>query len=111
MPTGIPFYVDPDALTDTDTTMASTIKIYLEGIPLRTTLRLALHQLGLDYQVEGGVLLITEERFTFRPGPMMMQGAGARPGMFNPDRSKTQVDESTGRPIETKSLVPKGGLR
>ena len=57
-PTGIPIYVDPNALQDSDKTMASTIAINLEGLPLKITLKLALKQLGLWYRVEDGLLII-----------------------------------------------------
>ncbi len=57
---GLPIYVDPSGLEEVESAMAATITINLEGIPLRTTLRLALRQLGLDYRVDGGVLLISD---------------------------------------------------
>ena len=56
---GIPMYVDPKGLEETNTTITSTIAIDLEGIPLKTTLRLALKQLGLAYCVRDGVLIIS----------------------------------------------------
>ncbi len=58
-PDGIPIYVDPQALQDADKTLASTVSIDLRGIPLRTSLRLALKQLSLIYQVRDGLLTIT----------------------------------------------------
>ena len=63
--TGLPLYVDPDGLKaasdpEPEITMASTITLNLEGVPLRTTLRLALRQLGLDYRVDGGVVFISD---------------------------------------------------
>ena len=39
--------------------MASTVTMNLEGIPLRTTLRLMLKQLTLTYTVKDGLLTIT----------------------------------------------------
>ncbi len=60
-PIGIPIYVDPFGLQVADKTMSSTISIDLEGIPLRTTLRLMLHQLQLDYRVVGSLLVISDE--------------------------------------------------
>ena len=39
--------------------MADTMMMNLEGVPLRTTLHLALRQIGLDYRVDGGVVLIS----------------------------------------------------
>jgi hypothetical protein len=59
LPTGIPIYVDPQGLQDADKTMASTVAINLEGIPLKTTLRLLLKQLSLTYTVKDGLLTIT----------------------------------------------------
>ncbi len=59
LPTGIPIYVDPQGLQDADKTEASTIKIELEGIPLKTTLRLILSQLSLTYTVKDGLMTIT----------------------------------------------------
>ncbi len=61
LPNGIPIYIDPQGLQDADKTMASTIALNLEGIPLRTTLRLLLRQLGMGYKVQGGLLFISDE--------------------------------------------------
>ena len=68
LPNGIPIYVDPVGLQDADKTMASTVAIRLEGIPLRTTLRLLLEQLDLTYSVKDGLLIITNEVTSF-PDP------------------------------------------
>jgi RNA polymerase sigma factor (sigma-70 family) len=68
LPKGIPIYVDPLGLKLANKTMADTVTIQFEGIPLRTTLRLLLHQLGLAYRVEGGLLLITNEDVPGLPG-------------------------------------------
>jgi RNA polymerase sigma factor (sigma-70 family) len=56
---GIPIYVDPKGLEETNKTMQSTVTLNLEGIPLRTSLRLILKQLGLAYCVRDGVLIIS----------------------------------------------------
>ena len=62
----IPIYVDPDGLVEADKTMASTVRnIDLEGIPLKTTLRLMLKQLGLAYCVRDGVLIISSPQGIF----------------------------------------------
>jgi hypothetical protein len=58
---GIPIYVDPVALQQAEKTMTSPVTIDLEGVPLWTTLRLVLKQLGLGYTVEGGLLTIRSE--------------------------------------------------
>ncbi|WP_422925586.1 hypothetical protein [Singulisphaera sp. PoT] len=56
---GIPIYVDPVGLQEADRTLTSTVSIDLEGVPLKTTLRLILKQLGLSYTVKDGLLTIT----------------------------------------------------
>ncbi len=58
LPTGIPIYVDPQALMDSGSKMASTITMNLEGIPLKVTLGLALKQLNLGYRIKDGVMII-----------------------------------------------------
>jgi hypothetical protein len=56
---GIPIYVDPVGLADAEKTLTSPITIDLEGVPLKTTLRLILKQLGLAYCVKDGLLYIS----------------------------------------------------
>lgn len=57
---GIPIYLDPVGMREADVTMSSPIKINVEGIPLKTSLRLMLRQLGLGYAVKDGLLIISE---------------------------------------------------
>ena len=57
--TGIPIYVDPIGLAEAEKTMTSPITMDLEGVPLKTTLRLMLKQLGLAYCLRDGVLIIS----------------------------------------------------
>jgi hypothetical protein len=68
-PGGLPIYVDPQGLSDSDKTMASTVSIELEGIPLKTTLALLLRQLGMVYQVRDGVLILTSGQSDDDPSP------------------------------------------
>ena len=56
---GLRIYVDPSGLEAAEQTMTSPVTIDLEGIPLRTTLRFLLRQLGLAYRVHDGLLIIT----------------------------------------------------
>ncbi len=56
---GLPMYVDPVGLNEAEKTMTSPVAINLEGIPLKTSLRLALRQLGLYYYVRDGLLTVT----------------------------------------------------
>ncbi len=55
----LPIYVDPMGLQQAERSMNSTIQIDLEGVPLKTSLRLVLKQLGLAYCVRDGVLIIS----------------------------------------------------
>jgi RNA polymerase sigma factor (sigma-70 family) len=55
----IPIYVDPKGLKDAEATLQSAIRLDLEGVPLKTTLRLMLKQIGLAYCVRDGVLIIS----------------------------------------------------
>jgi hypothetical protein len=60
MPNGIPIYVDPVGLKDADKALSDKIRINLKGIPLATTLKLALHQLSLVYRIHpDGLVYIT----------------------------------------------------
>ncbi len=56
---GIPIYVDPIGLGEAEKTMTSVAAIDLDGVPLKTSLRLCLAQLDLAYSIRDGVLLIT----------------------------------------------------
>lgn len=56
---GIPIYVDPAGLEEAGVTMTSAVCLDLEGVPLKTTLRLALKQIKLAFCVKEGVLMIS----------------------------------------------------
>ncbi len=55
----IPIYVDPLGLQQAERSLNSTVQIDLEGVPLKTSLRLVLKQLGMAYCVRDGVLIIS----------------------------------------------------
>ncbi len=55
----LPIYVDPKGLADVNTTLNSLVTLDLDGVPLKTTLRLMLKQLKLAYCVRDGVLIIS----------------------------------------------------
>ena len=56
---GVPIYVKPTGLREAERAMTSTIRIDLEGVPLKTSLRLLLKQLDLAYLVKDGMLVIS----------------------------------------------------
>ncbi len=62
-PDGLPLYVDPIGLSEADKTINSTVRnIGLEGVPLRTTLKLVLDQLDLTYVIKDGFLRVTSKQ-------------------------------------------------
>src|SRR5262249_2660690 len=56
---GIPIYVDPVGLAQAESKETSPVRIDVDGIPLRTSLRLVLKQLNLAYCVKDGLLIIS----------------------------------------------------
>ena len=56
---GIPFFVEQIGLNAAERTLASPVTIDLEGVSLKTTLRLLLSQLGLSYCVKEGTVIIS----------------------------------------------------
>jgi hypothetical protein len=57
----IPIYVDPVGLAEAEKSLKSPVQIDLTGVPLSTTLRLTLRQLGLTYMLRDGLVWITGE--------------------------------------------------
>ena len=63
----IAIYLDPVALEERKIDPASSpVTIYLEGVPLKTSLRLLLKQLDLAYCVRDGVVIISSVEGSFR---------------------------------------------
>jgi serine/threonine protein kinase len=56
---GISIFTDLRSLKEAGCSLSSTVSINLDGVPLKTTLRLLLQQLGLVYIVKDGVLTIS----------------------------------------------------
>jgi hypothetical protein len=56
---GIPIVVDAFGLQEAYRTLQSTISIDLDGVPLKTTLRLLLRQRGLVYTIKDGLVVIS----------------------------------------------------
>ncbi len=57
----IPIYADPLGFQNAEKTLQSPISLDLEDVPLRTTLRLILAQLTLDYRIRDGMLYISDQ--------------------------------------------------
>lgn len=108
----LPIYVDPVGLQEAEKTMQSPATMALEGVPLRTTLRLLLEQLGMTYGVKDGVVIITamstgeEEDTSAYEDPFLLIGqcfltllAATLGGTLAPlvsDRSGDPAREATG---------------
>src|SRR5262249_41032900 len=52
LPDGIPIYIDPKGLKKSEESESSPVKMNLEGVRLKTALRLLLNQVGLVYTVK-----------------------------------------------------------
>ncbi len=61
MPKGIPIYIDPIGLQEHERTETSPVTLNLEGVPLKTSLKLLLKQLDLIYTVKDGLMTITSK--------------------------------------------------
>ena len=58
LPEGIPIYVDPVGLQEAEKSDSTPVKINLEGMSLKKSLKLLLKQLGLTYTVKDGLMTI-----------------------------------------------------
>ncbi|MHC5542656.1 RNA polymerase sigma factor, partial [Singulisphaera rosea] len=88
MPKGIPIYVDPLGLQEAEKTMASTITIDLESIPLRVCVGLALKQLGLEYRVRDGVMIIGSADSENAATPILELQTKAEQGDLTPEETR-----------------------
>ena len=59
---GIPIYVDPIGLQEAEQTLASTVKIDVNGPPIKGHAPIMLGQLGLAYVVKDDVLIISSAK-------------------------------------------------
>lgn len=60
---GIPIYADEIGLQDAEQSLQSPIRMNLDGVPLKTTLRLMLEQLDLVYEIlPEGLLVVTSKQ-------------------------------------------------
>ncbi len=60
-PDGLPIYVDPIGLQEAERSLNSTVVMDVGQVPLRTSLKLILKQIGLTYRVKDGLLTITSD--------------------------------------------------
>ena len=84
---GIQIYVDPAGLREAAASTNSTVQIDFEGIPLKTSLRLMLKQLGLAYCVRDGLLIISS------PDGVLDELMEAKQERESADEAKEEKDE------------------
>ena len=106
-PPGTPvpwIYVDPNGLKEAEKTMASTVILELEGIPLRITLNLMLRQIGLGYHVSDGILTITDHE-----GAQSVKAAAVAPAPGRPGRPAGSREGPGGCRQQVAGRVPGPG--
>ena len=111
---GIPIYVDPIGLQEAERSLNSTVRLDLEGIPLRRTLQLMLTQLGLAYFVEDGMLVVTSEDSAGKPLPPSMRGATPlTEKMEKAERGELTMEEMEDllKYLKTRETLLKQGLQ
>jgi len=97
LPAGIPIYVDPISLQESEKTMASTVQLNLEGVTLRRGLGLMLDQLKLTFAVEDGLLIISAED---RMAGLKEAGQFKPPSPFMVIQEKLERGEYSTRELE-----------
>jgi serine/threonine protein kinase len=122
--TGVEVFVDQTGLQKAEKTIASTVTIDVEGIPLRTTLRLLLKQIGLAFSLQKGVLHITAGNQGGMMGGTMgqmmqmrgMMGGGMMgtaessesKGSMSPGGMRSGMEGNDEGPAKRKRTTPKG---
>ncbi|WP_165222279.1 RNA polymerase sigma factor [Aquisphaera insulae] len=91
--TGIPIYLDPVGLEESEKSLTSPVSLDLEGVPLRYTLRLLLRQLGLIYEVKDGVLIITSPAYQDIETDLSRKKERLERGEMTLDETKQLVEE------------------
>ena len=99
--------------------MSSTVTIDLEGVAIKTSLRLCLDQLGLSYSIRDGILLITSAERGVTPvyqDPFLIVGhcllallAAGFGGTVAPlifDRDRESTPDSSSRPASGGESSP-----
>jgi hypothetical protein len=56
----IPLYLDPNSIEDQEKALGTPVRMNLEGVPLRTTMELALDQCSLCYTLKGGAIVVNK---------------------------------------------------
>lgn len=106
----IPILIVPSGLEETERSLNSTITIDLENVPLKTTLRLLLKQLGLAYGVKDGRLIIHSEEGIRK---LKQKADGESKGKADERGSNISTgcrSRELGPPIEVADVPPSGTI-
>jgi len=117
-PNGIPIYVDPIGLQEAEKTLITPVTLDVERIPLKTAIWLIVEQLGMIYEVDGGVLRITSTSSERAPlTPILALADRASRGELSIEEMKDVIEKyklifeirrySEGFAPESKSSSPK----
>jgi RNA polymerase sigma factor (sigma-70 family) len=100
LPAGVPIYVDPVGLKTAQATLTTPVALDMNGIPLRTTLRLILEQIGLDYRVRDALVYISDgESFAADDQQKIMSG-------FSPPLYSAPAPEPPAKPRTPNAPAP-----
>jgi hypothetical protein len=80
--------VDVLALQEAERSLNSTVSIDVDGVPLKTTLRLILKQLGLAYVVRDGLVIVSS------PGGLLVSSPGGLQRLEGSTRGAASSKES-----------------
>jgi hypothetical protein len=105
--TSIPIYFDPPDSAEVGRAKTLTLGMEVEAIPLRTTLRLLLAQVGLEFSVKNGILIINKPRSM---GGMMggMSGMGGMMGGMSRMGGVKPEPDAEGNATKLKQSTKKG---
>jgi hypothetical protein len=87
----IPIYLDPIGIQDAEKTPQSPVTLDIEDVPLRTTLRLVLVQLGLDYRVRDGMIYIGSQ------DTMELEDEAAEQQQWREEMRQRRMNQGMGR--------------
>jgi hypothetical protein len=70
-----PIFVDPIGLHEAEKSLTSTVRLYRDDLPLKTSLHYCLRQLGLTYRIaEGFVMITSADQLPIAEDPFMIVG-------------------------------------
>jgi hypothetical protein len=103
---GLNVMLDRPNLEQAGIAVDAPVTIRLKGVPLRSALRLALHQAGLGYYVEDGVLVVTTEAVSRDKVMRRVYPVG---NLVGPGKKGANLIEVITKTVEPNSWATEGG--